>query len=191
MPGKTSHEAVQNFVAPLQRAASCVTRARLNHPGGYYVREEPFVLTLGDGLPVRLGRVRTDESPLSLSFTMWYRVVAAEGQRGPWKVSTTGYEYSLDDDQGREVLAYHWHPESETSWADFPHLHIEAGAEVGRKSLIGKHLPTGRVAFEQVLWVAIHELGVKPLRADWEQVLQESLALFHQYRTWPTTHPLE
>ncbi len=121
---------------------------------------------------------------------MWYRVVEAEGVRGPFKVSVSGYEYSLDDDQGREVIAYHWHPESPNGWATFPHLHIEAGAEVGRKSLIGAHLPTERVAFEQVLWVAVHELGVQPIRGDWEDVLSSCLKAFQRYRTWPNVEPL-
>jgi hypothetical protein len=72
---------------------------------------------------------------------------------------------ALDDADGREVLSFQWHPggRSPVTW---PHLHLGAGAEVGRAELTSAHLPTGRVAIEEVLGLAISELGVEPLRGD-------------------------
>jgi hypothetical protein len=39
-----------------------------------------------------------------------YRVEETEGERGPWKVSTLAYYHSLEDEAGREFVAYQWHP---------------------------------------------------------------------------------
>lgn len=182
MAGKSPYEAVLNYIAPLQRVASCVTSAVLRYQGRYQP-ETSYALALGDGTPIRLTRINRTGPPLYLSFTMWYRIVEAAGVRGPWKVTIDGYEYSLDDDQGHEAIAYHWHPGR--GWANFPHVHLGAGAQVGRRELIGLHLPTERIAFEDVVWLAIHELGVRPLRLDWEGVLSASRTLFQRYRTWP------
>lgn len=182
MAGESTYEAVSNFIAPLQRTASCVTNEVLRYQGRYQ-SDVQYALVLGDGSAIRLKRVDVTAPLLYLSFTMWYRVVKVNHNRGPWKVTVDGYEYGLDDDQGREVIAYHWHPGH--GWANFPHMHIEAGCDIGRKELIGIHLPTERIAFEDIVWVALHELAVEPWRSDWEEVLGASRALFRRYQTWP------
>jgi hypothetical protein len=185
MAGKTAKEAVDNFLQPLQRAVSCVTRTVLLAGGGYYPRTSPHVVTLGDGGPVRLSA----DSHLSLSVTHHYRVVEdSEPHRGPWKVSSSGYLYSLEDGDGREIISYHWHP-TERSRITSPHLHLGAGAKVGYSHLVTAHLPTGRIALEQILRLAITELDVQPLRADWEQILNSTQQAYEEWRTWPGSAP--
>jgi hypothetical protein len=82
------------------------------------------------------------------------------------------------------VFSYQWHPggRSPVTW---PHLHLGAGAEVGRTELASAHLPTGRVSIEEVLRLAITELGVEPLRDDWREVLERTQAAYETWRTWP------
>ena len=46
------------------------------------------------------------------------------------------------------------------------------------------HLPTGRIALEDVVRCVITQLGVIPLRPDWEAILAETQAAFQQWRTW-------
>ncbi len=46
------------------------------------------------------------------------------------------------------------------------------------------HVPSGRIAFEQVLLFVIDELGVVPAREAAREVLGEVLERFRQYRTW-------
>jgi hypothetical protein len=55
-----------------------------------------------------------------------------------------------------------------------PHLHLGAGAAEGRlrPDLAGAHLPTGHIALQDVLRLAIAELGVRPTRPDWDDVLR-------------------
>ena len=188
MAGRTPAEAVQNFLGPLQQAISCVTKTVLNVSGGYSPREdgEPHTLVLGDGSPDRLG----SNPPLFLTVALHYHIVEASGKRGPWKVSIAAYWYSLDDEQGQEILAFHWHPRGRSSVTS-PHLHIGPGAGVQYPRLRGAHIPTGRVALEDVLRLAIRELGVEPLRRDWADVLDRTQRAFEQWRTWPAPdHPL-
>ena len=74
------------------------------------------------------------------------------------------------DAEQREVLLYHWHPRGNSPVAT-PHLHLEQGAQVGRTEIRDAHLPTGDVSMEAILRVLIEEMGVRPLRPDWDAVL--------------------
>jgi len=112
---------------------------------------------------------------------MLYRVTEEEGERGPWKVSTTAYYYGIHDNQQSEILSYHWHPRTERQ---DPHLHLESGSKVTH-FLRGVHLPTGRVSLEEVLSFLIEELNVKPLRLDWARVLSSTQSQYERFRSWP------
>jgi len=177
MAGRTPSEAVNNYLGPLQRAISCVTKAVLNVRGGYYPSPDPHPLALGDGAPVTI----SSDPPLLLTVLQNYRVVEFEGPRGPWKVSIVSYFYSLEDREGREVL-YHWHPQG-ASTVTFPHLHVRAGGRLGRTDISQVHFPTGRVSLEDVLRLAILELGVKPERTDWAELLDSTQAAYEEWRT--------
>lgn len=184
MAGRSPHEAFRNFLDPLQRAVSCVTRDVIYHQGGHFPHPVPHVLTLGKARLVKLA----GRGGIHLSMIMHYRLVPAEGERGPWKVSTVAYYYNLHDAGGKEIISYQWHPESRSS-ATNPHLHLGAGALVGHAELAKAHLPTGRVALEDVIRIAITDLGADPLRPDWQEVLAESQRAFEDWRTWGGSRP--
>lgn len=118
-----------------------------------------------------------------MTVKMLYRVTAATGERGPWKVSTAAYYYALHDAKKREVLAFHWHPEAEGE-QKYPHLHLYDASNI-MPSLVKVHLPTGRISLEQFLVFLIDELKIKPLKPDWENKLKSTQARFEQFRTWP------
>jgi hypothetical protein len=124
---------------------------------------------LGDGVPVRLA----GPGHLSMSVEIYFRVARDLDQRHRWEARTAGYMYALYDRSGREVLAYHWHPEGR-SHITAPHLHLGAGAEVSRRDLADAHLPTGDIALEDVLRLAITDLGVRPLRRNWSDILDRT-----------------
>jgi hypothetical protein len=88
-------------------------------------------------------------------------------------VRIAGYQYALYDADDREILAYHWHPEG-SSHVTAPHLHLGAGAEVGRRDLASALPPTGQITLEDVLRFAITDLGVRPLRRDWSEILHRT-----------------
>jgi hypothetical protein len=78
MAGRTPQEAVQNFLAPLQQALSCVTREILFVRRREIPASNPGVLTLSNS-PAKLGR----EGRFSLTAIQHYRAIEAEALRGP------------------------------------------------------------------------------------------------------------
>jgi len=175
LAGRTPHEATHAFLEKLQLALSCVTGAVLNNRGGSYVSETPHVVTLRDGSAERL----STEDDIWLGVTMQYRLVEDDGPRGPWRVKTTAYVYSVEDGAGQEYVAYHWHPQLPRYTR--PHVHVRGPHDHWHKM----HMPTGRVALEDVLRLLIEEIGVDPRRDDWSDVLDSTQAGFEAWRTWP------
>ena len=54
----------------------------------------------------------------------------------------------------------------------FPHLHV--GCQIPPYDMRRPHLRTGFVTLPMVIRMAIAELGVEPLRADWDAVLRRA-----------------
>ena len=179
MAGRTAAEAVGAFLAPLQQAIDCLTPTVLNVSGGYYASDRPHALILGEGDSVPLA----GEHDLALAIAQNYLVVQAEGPRGPWKVQTTSYFYELRRGD-RELLVFHWHPAGASPQTS-PHLHLGAGAEIGFEPLHRAHIPTGRIAVEDVLRLAIEAFGARPRRGDWDEILRTTQAGYEEWRTWP------
>lgn len=105
------------------------------------------------------------------------------GPRGPWKTTTAAYVYELQDSDSRALLSYHWHP-GEGSTVTFPHLHLGPAAQLGHRPLATAHLPTNRIALEDMLRLAITEFDVEPLKNDWAEVLSRTEASYDEWRTW-------
>jgi hypothetical protein len=53
-----------------------------------------------------------------------------------------------------------------------------------RAPRLGDHLPTARVALEQVVRWLIVEAGVSPLRSDWSDVLERNEEDWRERRSW-------
>ena len=117
------------------------------------------------------------KSRLSIALNQTYDIVPAEGERGQFKVSTRSYIYALYNKNG-EVVSFHYHPD-QTPEVDFCHMHFRRTPEFKRV-----HFPTGRVAIEEVVAMVIRDFGVKPRRADYQQVLRSGLEKFRDWRTW-------
>jgi hypothetical protein len=82
-----------------------------------------------------------------------------------WQPKTVGarlarYNYRLVDATGLELAAYHRHGGRH----DYDHVHTDLGP------FPGVAMPTGEVPLELVIAFCI-ELGVEPIRDDWEKIL--------------------
>ena len=93
--------------------------------------------------------------------------------RHRWQARTTSYYYKLDGTDGREILAYHWHPGSRSP-VTLPHLHLGAGAGTLRRELEKAHILTGHVTPVALLALVITHFDARPLRADWPAVLHQA-----------------
>lgn len=111
-----------------------------------------------------------------------YEVRYGFEERGSWKATTVAYFYQVRERSRPEIIAFHWHP-GRHGQPNFPHLHV--ASHVGTVQIAAKsHVPTGRVPLEAVVRFLISELHVRPVRADWEQVLDEGERLFNARRSW-------
>jgi len=166
--GRSPAEAVNYYRHNIQRMVSCVTTSVVDVAGGYYPSPVPHRLTMNNGFPVALDGM----SRFRLELHQYYRIVETGRPVASWMVDVVGYYYAIHDSEEREVLLYHWHPRGNSPVAT-PHLHLEQGAQVGRAEIRDAHLPTGDVSMEAILRVLIEEMGVQPLRSDWELILAE------------------
>jgi hypothetical protein len=98
-----------------------------------------------------------------------YEIVDSEQPGRPrFDARILTYHYSIDH-EGRELLAFHLHPHVER--APEPHLHLrrdQLGPVLG-----GAHFPTAEMTPAGFVRFAIRELGIEPLRPDWQVALQE------------------
>jgi hypothetical protein len=114
---------------------------------------------------------------------MQYRIVEAEGRRGPWRVTTEQYHHEYRTRDDKAMLSFDWHPGSRV---EYPHLHVGPAVLAEQAVLMQKaHIPSGRISIEEVVRFGIEELGIVPLRGDWEQVLGEAQKAFEEWRSWP------
>jgi hypothetical protein len=149
-----------------------------------YTPDLEHSLSPDKGEPVRLA----GDNNLYISTILRYCVVQAEGERGPWKVETTAYYHALETQDAKEIVSFQWHP-AQASTFTFPHLHLEAGIGANLGILEKTHIPTGRIALEDVLRFAILELGVEPQREGWAEILGETQGRFEEWRTWHGSGP--
>jgi hypothetical protein len=168
MQGRTSAEAVNNYVDEANRLVSCLTDSIVSVGGGYHPAASPLILALNNGIIVGL----RGASRFGLQLQQTYRIVEPATRGDLWTVRVTGYAYAVLDANQREVLTYHWHPRSNSPVA-MPHLHLEQGALVGRSEVRDAHLPTGVISIGSFLRFLIIDLSVEPDRTDWESILPE------------------
>lgn len=134
----------------------------------------PGVVTLrrSDNAPILLLRVLLD-----------YQVMLDPNAAGRsvYRAEIVRYMYVVQDLTGRELFAYHFHPQG---WSNVwtPHLHISAAQNVPLPArperqlttilaLAKLHFPTHRVELPEFVRFLIGELDVAPRRQDWETVL--------------------
>jgi hypothetical protein len=182
-PTRTPLEARKRYIRFLQLPLSCLTKAIWvvgSSPDG---GEDASLVTSEDA--VRLKREGA-LSPLFLQASQRFELVADHRFEGEWKSKTLAYIYSVREEQGldneSEILAWHWHPLTTPGRPD-PHVHIRS-EHAHLTGLSDLHIPTGRVAFEEVARFLIGDLGCVPARDDWEAVLDDTLGRFRAYRTW-------
>jgi hypothetical protein len=182
LAGRDAHEAVNNYREPLKDAVGCVTNPVLlfSEHGGYRVGEE-YSLALMEGDPVQL----SGTARIAISVIQYFQVIQDEREDyGPFRVTTTAYYYTVEDENGHEIIAYHWHPKAPNSKTVHPHVHLQYGAKVKRQELAGTHLPTGRVAVEDFLRLMIEVFGVAPLKKNWSVILGRTKKQFDLYKSW-------
>lgn len=178
MPGRSPEEARKAFLQPLQRALSCITDAKLFVSRGKQPGDVEALALSED--PLRLNSARVG----LVQFVLGHQFRLVQESRKSWHVSTSAYRYHLLDDTGRELIGWHWHPDSlgDPRLRGRPHLHVPTET-IDRRV----HVPTGRVSVESILRLLLIDLAVPPRTAhvaDFAEVLDECEGPFIQHRRW-------
>jgi hypothetical protein len=173
-------QVVAEFLDDMHDALSCVTfDAHFDVGAGFHATPRPHALILDPGqAPLRV------DPGISLRALQFYVIVQDAGCEAGWRVSTWNYLYSLHDAEGQEILSYQWDPRARGSPVSYPHLHISPAAQAARPEFAKAHLPTGRVAFEDVIRLAIEGFEVEPAREDWHNVLKRTKERWIAQQTW-------
>jgi hypothetical protein len=112
LAGNTPHEALQAFLAPLNRAISCITTSQIVQNAGRdsCQIDKVYGLFVGNEAIFKASSDPLVYAEISMQF-MIIKVPEKERARlGRFKVKTTWYRYSVLDNHRREVLSYQWHP---------------------------------------------------------------------------------
>lgn len=157
---------MEDITQRLQRSLSCVSPMVLGYGSA---ASDVYVVAPRNQKPgERYARLPGGSG---LNFSVNYRARNASN-RHTWTATIASYRYGLYDRDGREILSYHWHPDT-YSHMTTPHLRLGGGVAVWRPDFAKAHIPTGHVTLEAVLLLAIEELAldVTPLRTDWRDIL--------------------
>lgn len=112
---------------------------------------------------------------ITLALWHYFAVISdpSSDRRQRWRAKTTSYFHKLDNADGREILAYHWHPAGRSP-VTRPHLHLGLGAGTLRSELQKAHMGTGFVTPVMLLVLLLESFDVRPRRADWVMVLESA-----------------
>ncbi len=183
MPGASPYQAVEAFLAPLERAVACLGTGKIAvSPGGRATMGKTHLWSLngGDGLVLR-----GDAAGCRFLASMHYRIVPTDPEKydvtqGRWRVTTSAYLYEFRTPDNVKQWAMHWHPAGR-SHATFPHLHLYTVRPDG-------HFATPRQTLESAVQWCI-EMGAEPQDPQWRTVLAESEGIHQLYRSWSEDPP--
>ncbi len=147
--GSTPVEAVGVLRGLLQQAIACISTAVLSERPPSPTR----TLFLAHPISSPHGRVTVR---IQHAFVVIHDQSRATRER--WEARTAGYMYKLDGADGREILAYHWHPAGR-SHKQRPHLHIGAGFGAIQPAWQKAHFRTGFVTPGPMLALLIDHSG--------------------------------
>jgi hypothetical protein len=107
-------------------------------------------------------------------------------ETGGYKAHSTSYYYAVlaeEEHVRREILAFHWHPET-TRKLQWPHLHVIPENDDARIPYI--HFPTGRCPIEDFIYMLIRDLKVRARMPydEWRRILVKNKGEFVKSATW-------
>ena len=172
MPGRNEKEAWRAFADPVKRAIGAVDlTARLVEK--HFSEDDVHILSSAPpGIPF---------GNLTLSFSI--NVTPLPGESGgEWRMTTTRYDYALErvtSKRREQVVGWHWHPRSCRSDVLYPHVHVPSA-----NSYSTRHIPTGRVALEDVIMFGFDDLGVAPTSDRAWQIVADVRDRHKEFRSW-------
>ncbi len=131
-----------------------------------------------------------DDPPLELSGTQRtlfaqqvIRVV--DESDGRKHCQTVSYRYRLQADASPKSTLIRWEYDREPPRPDYqyPPAHVHFHGELEGEDARSRHVPTGRVPLEYVVWHLISDWETAPLVDEWKAILEASIEGFQERRT--------
>lgn len=192
MAGRTPADAVAAFMHPIQEAASVLGPCKVTGAGEFRSPRvgHEYSWSLNDGAGIKGRNAHGVTGVRDFYASMSWRVVPDDRDGyGPFRVTTTRYDYSLILDDG-EVWAFHWHPEGRSDVV-YPHVHFGSPVLASTSPITSKaHPPTGRMTLEQTIRWVLESGGTSPFH-DWPERLALAEAPHLLYRSWTQNRPRE
>jgi hypothetical protein len=160
VPGVTPYQAVQAFLAPLERAVACLGTGKIvvsPHGRADTSKTHSWSLNAGEGL-----LPRGDAAGCRFLASMHYRIIPTDPEeydveQGRWRVTTSAYLYEFRTLDKAKLWAMHWHPPARAT-------------PRSRTSTSTPSAPTGQFPRpRQTRELAVHwciEVGVEPQNAQ-------------------------
>jgi hypothetical protein len=170
MPGRNEAEAWRDFRDPILRSVGCIDlAARLNERRF----DDGVRLLATPHQGIRFGKV------LTLSFS--FRMELTQMDDGRQQMSTRRYDFTITSlaEPDKPVFGWHWHPASRRSPITYPHVHVPSASQFKTR-----HIPTGRVALEDVILFGFDDLDVEPAHDQAVSILTEVRNRHKQHRSW-------
>lgn len=178
--------AVDAFLDRYRETLDCLVDGTMFGTGASVGIEESVTLFVPGQSAPNVARLRTHggAGEIYFAFSHLYEVVAVSGaaRRASFAVQTTFYQFAILDYEENEIVVYDWAPTG-PSPVRTPHLHVPAAGSIvlkqragsplaQRRTFLGSlHLPTGRIALEDIVVLLIREFAAVPRRSDWDEVL--------------------
>lgn len=172
MPGRSPHQACEEYLEPLRKAANCLSpAAHIVLHGDRKLGAKLFWELNSDSLQL------TTAAGVSVAIVARQQVQIVEcdpaEHEGKYRVSTRSYEYSLNLN-GIDQFRFDWHPVGNSA---------ETRAHMHAPPNMRRHWLGGRVTFEDFIENCV-EAGVTPARDDYHDILELSRSIHKLYRTW-------
>jgi hypothetical protein len=175
---KKPHQAYERYAEALKGVLTCIA-ADAHFVSNVHAKPEVPLQFAFTHNPARLNR-----SPYGLFLIQKIKVIPDDKQEGCWRVKTLAYEYNIERwDDHQEIVCFHW--EGAESANPNPHIHIGFAATDESLPIGPKHhIPSGRVAIEDVVRFAIEEVGVQPVKGTWHSIVESAKGLFAKHKNW-------
>lgn len=173
------HEALKDYTSEIQIIVSCVSDVVFyvapNGPDTHLLS----CSVLGGFFPIG----RRDGTRLFIDIN---QEIDNPTQANGFKVSTRYYLYSVADSNIDDLVGFHYNPELTDDPILYPHIHAYANQDPRFQplNLHRRHIPSGRVALEDVIRWLIDELEIVPARSDWDKVLADAREKFKNSQSW-------
>src|ERR1700733_5403343 len=170
MPTNRGHHAIRSYLNELQMIVSCVAdEVCYVYPNNTGRQALAWSGTdPSDPHPLLLKRKNNSKLFIDIS-----QEIQQPTARNNYLVSTKSYLYSILDADKKNLIGFHYHPELDEDPVMHPHIHVYADADkrFADFNLHKRHIPSGRVALEDVIEWLILELGVQTKQPNWQKIL--------------------